>query len=90
MTPEESIRLGREAQSFLDENEAFRLGVGEVRDNLLATFKGDDDEKAMEARRQAKLLEDLISRMARRAEIGRVTAKKLAQDRVDAEEGDDT
>ena len=80
-------QLGRMAGQVLD-NDAFRHVCGEVQTDMRKAFMGDDDAKAMEARREAKALEAILSKLTRLRERGSVIEKqeKEARNKRDREE----
>ena len=68
-------QMGRLAGQVL-ENDAFRHVCETVQTDLRKKFLGDDDDAALEARREAKALETVLTKLDRLQERGRAIERQ--------------
>ena len=71
-----NVEKGQEAKNIL-ESEVFREVGGSINKEFQSAFKGDDEEKAWEARREARTFEKILGRFHRLAQKGDQSQKKL-------------
>jgi len=73
---QKQLEDGQRANEVL-ENPVFKAMAEEIRSDFARAFKGDDEDKALEARREIRVFEAFLTKLVRKNQKGLEAAKKL-------------